>query len=232
MSDLQISKPKSCPVLRQGSKGDWVVCLQKALNQLSYGPLKSDGNFGPRTTDVVKKFQKNLGLEADGVVGENTWLAIDKQATSQGWELSWPTTRKTDTEASVGQINQAILTAALNLRGMSTAEGPDGGNQACAWTLNRVLAKAGIPTLGENPHLVSSLVEALQGGRGQLVSKAEALGGDLVIAYGEDHIGVGLNDGCKRVLSNSSSRASFRWESDTDFDGSYGGPSTIYRLLK
>jgi peptidoglycan hydrolase-like protein with peptidoglycan-binding domain len=231
MSDLQVSKPKSCPVLKQGSKGDWVVCLQNALNHLGYGPLTSDGNFGPKTTDVIKKFQKNLGLQADGIVGEKTWLAIDKQATAQGWEPSWPTTQKTDTDTSVGQLNQAILKAALNLRGMSTAHGPGGGNQACAWMLNRVLEKAGIPTLGENPNLVTSLVEALQGGRGQLVSKAEALAGDLVIAYGEDHIGVGLDDGCKRVLSNSSSRASFRWESNTDFDGYYGGSSTIYRLI-
>ena len=231
MSDLQISKRQSFPVLRPGSKGDWVICLQKALNHLGYGSLNSDGDFGPNTTDVVRKFQKNLGLKADGIVGENTWLALEKQATSQGWELSWPTPT-TDTDTPLGQINQAILTAALKLRGMSTAEGPDGGNQACAWTLNRVLESAGIPALGENPNLVTSLVEGLQGGRGQRVSKAEARGGDLVIAYGEDHIGVGLDDGCQRVLSNSSSRASFSWESDTDFDGSYGGPSTIYRLLK
>lgn len=231
MSDIHISKPQSFPVLRPRSQGDWVVCLQNALNHLGYGPLKSDGNFGRRTTDVVKKFQQNLGLEADGIVGESTWLAIDKQATSQGWEPSWPKTG-TGADTSLGPLNQAILTAALKLRGMSTDEGPDGGNQACAWTLNRVLERAGIPTLGENPNLVTSLVEALQGGRGHLVSKAEALGGDLVIAYGEDHIGVGLDDGCKRVLSNSSSRASFSWESNTDFDGSYGGSSTIYRLLK
>ncbi len=208
-----------------------MVCLQKALNHLGYGPLKSDGNFGPKTTDGVKKFQKNLGLEADGVVGENTWLALNQQATSQGWEPSWPTT-ETSTDTPLGHLNQAILTAALNLRKMSTAEGPEGGNKACAWAINRVLQRAGIPTLGENPNLVTSLVEALQGGRGQRVSKSEALAGDLVIAYGEDHMGVGLDDGCKRVLSNSSSRASFSWESNTDFDGYYGGSSTIYRLLK
>ena len=152
-----MSKPKSCPVLKQGSKGDWVVCLQNALNRLGYGPLKSDGDFGPKTTDVVKKFQKNFDLQADGTVGEKTWLALDKQATSQGWQLSWPT-RETDTDTPLGQLNQAILKAALNLRGMSTTKGPGGGNQACAWMLNRVLEKAGIPALGENPNLVTSLV--------------------------------------------------------------------------
>ncbi|MCL6435314.1 MAG: hypothetical protein K6T90_14095 [Leptolyngbyaceae cyanobacterium HOT.MB2.61] len=79
---------------------------------------------------------------------------------------------------------------------------------------------------------VPSLVETLRNGRGVEVSRKEARAGDLVVACGEAQIGVGLDNSCKTVLSNSSSRASFRWESDTDFDGSYGGPSTIYRLLK
>jgi len=129
-------------------------------------------------------------------------------------------------------MNQAILNAALELRGMSSAEGPDGGNNACAWSINRVLKKAGINPLGENPNYVPSLVDALKGGRGQPVERAEAKPGDLVIAYEEAHVGVGLDEGCATVLSNSSSRASFAWESDTDYDGSYGGSSTIYRLIE
>jgi hypothetical protein len=137
------------------------------------------------------------------------------------------------TVANAGtSLNQAIVTAALALEGMSTAEGPDGGNNACAWSINRVLQKAGINALGENPIYVPSLVDALKGGRGQPVEKSEAKPGDLVIADGEAHVGVGLDEGCATVLSNSSSRASFVWKSDTDFDGYYGGSSTIYRLIE
>jgi hypothetical protein len=128
-------------------------------------------------------------------------------------------------------LNAAIVAAAHQLRGMSTAEGPDGGNNACAWTVNKVLQKAGITPLGNNPNYVPAVLDALKQGRGQLVSPQEARAGDLVIACGEAHIGIGLTDKCSRVLSNSSSRACFVWESDTDFDGSYGGSSTIYRLL-
>ncbi len=235
MSNLQIPDPKSCPVLRQGSEGAWVVCLKNALNGIGYGPIEVDANFGPETTDIIKKFQQSVGLEADGVVGPGTWAALDRQEPLPGWQAYWPLTEteKDDTQDTPeGQLNQAILTAALSLRGMNTAEGPDGGRNACAWTLNRVLRKAGISTLGENPNLVSSLVQEIKRGRGKQVSKAEALAGDLVIAHGEAHIGVGLNDGCKRVLSNSSSRARFVWESGTDFDGYYGGSSTIYRLIE
>ncbi len=235
MSNLQIPDSKSRPVLRPGSQGAWVVCLQNALNGIGYGPLEVNGYFEPQTIEVIKKFQQSVGLEADGTVGAKTWSALDKQTTLKGWKPSWPLTDTVETvgnDKRSGSMNQAIVTAALNLRGMSTADGPDGGNNACAWSLNCVLQKAGIPALGENPNYVPSLVEALNGGRGQSVSRTEAKAGDLVVAYGESHIGVGLDDGCGRVLSNSSSRARYVWESDTDFDGYYGGSSTIYRLLK
>ncbi|MGA7932742.1 MAG: DUF4231 domain-containing protein [Kovacikia sp.] len=129
-------------------------------------------------------------------------------------------------------LNAAIAAATNKLRGISTADGPDGGNNACAWTVNHVLQTAGIPPLGDNPNYVPSLVEALKGGRGQILDKDQARAGDLVIACGEEHIGIGLDDHCNRVLSNSSSAASFRWETDTDFDGYYGGSSTIYRLIR
>lgn len=137
-----------------------------------------------------------------------------------------------ETQSEHPDWNAAIVAAANSLYDMCTTDGPDGGNNACAWSLNRVLQKAGIPALGENPNYVPSLVEALQNGRGVLVDRANAKAGDIVVADGEAHIGVGLNDGCTTVLSNSSSRARFRWESDTDFDGYYGGASKIYRLVE
>ncbi|HEY9631770.1 MAG TPA: peptidoglycan-binding domain-containing protein [Coleofasciculaceae cyanobacterium] len=240
MSNLQIPNPKSCPVLQQGSTGAWVVCLQNALNGIGYGPININGYFDPQTTAIIKIFQQKLGLDADGTVGVHTWSALDRQPTLPGWEPYWPIleTAAADTSSGVplvppsGSMNQTLLTAALNLRGMSTAEGPDGGNNACAWSINRVLHKAGISPLGENPNYVPSLVDALKGGRGQLVSRSEALAGDLVVAYEEAHVGVGLDEGCATVLSNSSSRACFIWESSTDFDDYYGGPSTIYRLIQ
>lgn len=130
------------------------------------------------------------------------------------------------------QINSAIANAATTLRGMSTADGPDGGNNACAWSINRVLQQAGIAPLGENSNYVPSLVDALKSDRGQLIKRSDAQAGDLVIAYEEAHIGIGIDNLCATVLSNSSSRARFSWESDTDFDNYYGGASTIYRLIK
>ena len=148
---------------------------------------------------------------------------ISSKETSQG---------SSDGSRASQDFNRAIVAAAQSLMGMCTTDGPDGGRNACAWSLNRVLAQAGIPPLGDNPNYVPSLVEALRNSRGREVSRAEAKAGDLVVANGDAHIGVGLDDGCRTVLSNSSSRGSFRWQSNTDFDGYYGGPSRIYRLLR
>lgn len=135
-------------------------------------------------------------------------------------------------EPSLPNLNVAIVTAAKQLFGMCTMDGPDGGQNACAWSVNQVLRIAELPELGDNPNYVPSLLEALINGRGMAIKRADAQAGDLVIAYGEAHIGIGLDDGCRTVLSNSSSRGQFCWESDTDFDGYYGGSSSLYRLLR
>ena len=113
---------------------------------------------------------------------------------------------------------------------MSTANDGTQGKNACAWVVNRVLEKAGISTLGNNPNYVPSLKEALEAGRGHLISSKNAEPGDLVIAAGEAHIGICLGEG--QVLSNSSSYACFQWKSNVNFDGSYGGSSTVYRLIR
>ena len=57
-------------VIKLGSKGKEVEDLQKYLK------IKVDGDFGPKTEEAVKKFQKDNKLVADGVVGEKTWNAM------------------------------------------------------------------------------------------------------------------------------------------------------------
>lgn len=59
-----------------GSSGDDVKQLQKQLNSNGY-QLDVDGNFGPKTQAAVKSYQKAKGLTVDGVVGKNTWGALN-----------------------------------------------------------------------------------------------------------------------------------------------------------
>ena len=57
-------------ILKLGSKGKEVENLQKYLK------IKVDGDFGPKTEKVVKKFQKDNKLVVDGIVGDKTWNAM------------------------------------------------------------------------------------------------------------------------------------------------------------
>lgn len=65
------------PVLRLGSTGPYVVELQTLLTNLLYytGPI--DGNFGSGTQLAVKSFQANNRLTPDGIVGRDTWSALE-----------------------------------------------------------------------------------------------------------------------------------------------------------
>ena len=63
--------------LKRGDTGADVEQLQ--LQLLGPGPFV-DGDFGPTTEGAVKGFQAGWGLAADGVVGPNTWDALDELA--------------------------------------------------------------------------------------------------------------------------------------------------------
>lgn len=69
------------PTLRKGSKGSYVTLLQTMLINKGYKLPKygADGDFGSETLAAVKKFQKDKGLTADGIVGPLTWGALEKK---------------------------------------------------------------------------------------------------------------------------------------------------------
>lgn len=67
------------PTLKKGSSGQYVTLLQTELINRGYSCGKSgaDGKFGNDTLTAVKAFQKDHGLTADGIVGPQTWNALD-----------------------------------------------------------------------------------------------------------------------------------------------------------
>lgn len=135
---------------------------------------------------------------------------------------------------AAGGINAAIYDAMIAMGRFDSSAGPDGGNLACAWAVNRILENAGISSLGgEAPNWVPAVEADLQNNRGRPIDRSQGQAGDIVISGGQEHIGICLNDGCTQVRSNSSSRAAFTWDSDTDFGGFYGsGSSRIYRITE
>ena len=66
------SAPTPQPVLRSGSQGEEVWQLQTRLRELGYYNSSIDGQFGPGTKNAVIAFQRQHGLDADGIVGEGT----------------------------------------------------------------------------------------------------------------------------------------------------------------
>lgn len=65
------------PILAMGSIGPEVEMLQRILFSIGYNPGPIDGIFGPLTRSAVVRFQLDNGLVPDGIVGPNTWAAID-----------------------------------------------------------------------------------------------------------------------------------------------------------
>jgi putative chitinase len=69
------------PVLRRGSTGNAVGDLQAMLSKLKF-PLAIDQDFGAATELAVMRFQGDKKLTVDGIVGRETWDAIEKAAGS------------------------------------------------------------------------------------------------------------------------------------------------------
>jgi lysozyme len=67
------------PVLRKGSGGvgqaSYVQRVQRRLTALGH-PVADDGDFGAKTNEAVRAFQRSRRLDVDGVLGPRTWRAL------------------------------------------------------------------------------------------------------------------------------------------------------------
>lgn len=65
---------------RRMMRGDDVRDLQHRLNALGFNAGHEDGVFGPLATAAVEDFQRNAGLNVDGVAGPRTVAALQRLA--------------------------------------------------------------------------------------------------------------------------------------------------------
>jgi peptidoglycan hydrolase-like protein with peptidoglycan-binding domain len=81
----------------KGKGKDVVIQIQTELAKYGYysGPI--DGDYGPATTDAVKKLQTDLGVPADGRVGEETVAAFNAAVADGTLQPSTTTTTTTTT---------------------------------------------------------------------------------------------------------------------------------------
>lgn len=72
------------PTLQRGSTGDSTSEAQCRLNLATkpsrYTPIAADGTYGAATEARVRDFQRCAGLGVDGVLGPNTWAALNSWA--------------------------------------------------------------------------------------------------------------------------------------------------------
>jgi len=72
------------PTIKKGDRGPTVAKWQRMLG------VDADGNFGSGTDAATKKFQSDHGLTPDGVVGVNTWAEALKDTSPAGMlALEW-----------------------------------------------------------------------------------------------------------------------------------------------
>lgn len=69
---------------KYGSTGGEVTQIQQKLQQLGYYDGSIDGIFGSGTKNAVVAFQKDQGLDADGIAGKNTLAALELGGSSGG----------------------------------------------------------------------------------------------------------------------------------------------------
>jgi N-acetylmuramoyl-L-alanine amidase len=59
-------------------RGDDVRALQRRLNAIGFDAGREDGILGSRTDVAVRDFQRNVGHDADGIVGPETVAALER----------------------------------------------------------------------------------------------------------------------------------------------------------
>jgi N-acetylmuramoyl-L-alanine amidase len=102
------------PMLR----GDDVRALQRRVNRLGFDAGREDGIFGERCDRAVREFQRNVGMDADGVVGLETLAELERI----------PETRM-DVSGAMVREAEALRRMSSSLRGTMVAvdagHGPD-----------------------------------------------------------------------------------------------------------
>lgn len=97
--------------LKEGSKGENVKIMQRALNKAIGADLSEDGIFGPMTKKAIIAFQKSKkSLKVDGIYGQNTHAELSKEINSFGFA---------DTVLKIGNRGEAVKTLQKGLNDMS-----------------------------------------------------------------------------------------------------------------
>ena len=124
-----------------------------------------------------------------------------------------------------------MMSTAASYIGMDTTNGPDNGNNACVWALNKVMRASGVEIPWGDSVYVPEVKNILD-------QKGTRIDGPQpgAIAIMQDngsppypHIGIVGPDGL--IISNSSSRGKFDWQgTPAEYEQKYGKPNLYYMI--
>jgi peptidoglycan hydrolase-like protein with peptidoglycan-binding domain len=77
---------KNAPPIGYGESNEGVAAMQRGFVELGYpmpistgnGSKPADGIYGKETGEILKRFQRDQGLAADGLAGTNTLTRLDE----------------------------------------------------------------------------------------------------------------------------------------------------------
>ena len=122
-------------------RGDDVADLQRSLNHLGFDCGRPDGIFGPAAGRALIDFQRNSGLNADGVCGPRTVTTLRLVARQSG---SGPGV------ASIREAASARTTASIV--GLRIVVGQFGGLSSIARSLARALRERGATVMSTDEY--------------------------------------------------------------------------------
>jgi hypothetical protein len=179
---------------KNGSKGDYVRYIQYTLIAAGLGGTV-DGDFGPKTEERVRQFQRNNGIFVDGVVDSQTkmylgllWSGLaDSNLNLYTFVLnSQPTAKVRDyieaarkTRTAQASLNTQQPTRLLNFTGISGASDP---SSAEIWIGFKLVDDSDIVSIGKPP-TIEKIISVTINPLSEFSSKATSYSGIEVLDW-------------------------------------------------
>lgn len=101
---------QSVPAVKMNDSGQTVTDLQQRLTDLGYYNGEITGFYGSMTQEAVMRFQQDMGLAADGVVGSATVTALYSPSGSSAQAPSTPRSlvRRGDSGSQISELQKRL----------------------------------------------------------------------------------------------------------------------------